>query len=224
MDYLSQHIESLIFSASSPIKVSDIKQALESAFDAKIQESEIIKAVDQLREKYADESFAFGIEHIAGGFQFLSKAPYFNTIGEYIKHEANKRLSRAALETLAIIAYKQPVIKSEIEKIRGVSCDYTVQKLLDKELVEILGRDDGPGRPLIYGTSKKFMDYFGISGVKDLPQLKDFANPDEEIGLPKDIVEDSTESEPKKIIIDQSESAEGDGLAEDTSIQPSPSE
>lgn len=225
MDYLLQHIESLIFSSAKPIKFSEIKLALETAFEAEIIREEIERSILALIEKYKDESYSFEIVEIAEGYQFLSKPAYFQTIGEYIKQEANTKLSRSALETLAIIAYKQPVAKSEIEKIRGVACDYTVQKLLEKELLEILGRDDGPGRPLIYGTSKKFMDYFGISGVQDLPQLKDFSNSDDQIGAPIDITEDSSRSIPKIYISDsEGEESDLDGLAADTSIQPSPSE
>ena len=103
-------------------------------------------------------------------------------MGEYLKALTNKRLSKASLETLAIIAYKQPVTKPEIEQIRGVNCDYTTQKLLEKGLIEIQGRDDGPGRPLIYTTSIKFMDYFGLKSMKDLPGIKDFEMSDNKVG------------------------------------------
>jgi len=99
-----------------------------------------------------------------------------------LRQTTKKRLSRAAMETLSIIAYKQPVTKSEMEKIRGVSCDYAVQKLLEKELVDIKGRSDGPGKPLLYGTSEKFMDYFGLKNLGELPKPKDFKEPDSEIG------------------------------------------
>jgi segregation and condensation protein B len=112
----------------------------------------------------------------------LTKPAFHHTVGTYLKLTTRKRLSRAALETLAIVAYKQPVPKSELEKIRGVNCDYALQKLLEKELVSIVGRSEGPGRPLLYGTSQKFMDYFGLKGLEDLPRPKDFKEPDQEIG------------------------------------------
>jgi segregation and condensation protein B len=99
-----------------------------------------------------------------------------------LKQQSRRRLSNSALETLSIIAYKQPVIKSEIEKIRGVNCDYSIQKLLEKELIEIRGKSDAVGRPLIYGTSAKFMEYFGINDLKDLPTPKDFAPEENTIG------------------------------------------
>ena len=112
----------------------------------------------------------------------MTKGAYHGVIGTWLKQTTKKRLSQAAIETLSIIAYKQPVSKTEIEQIRGVSSDYSLQKLLEKELVSITGRSDGPGRPLLYGTSIKFMDYFGLKDLSDLPRPKDFKDPDQEIG------------------------------------------
>lgn len=230
LDYLSQHIEALIFSAPKTIKFDEIREALQTAFDTKIKKADLQKSLDELVEKYKDDQFAFEIINIAEGYQFLTKSLYFTSIAEYIKLEAKRKLSKAALETLAIIAYKEPVPKSEAEKIRGVSCDYTVQKLLEKELIEIKGRSEGPGRPLLYGTSKKFLDYFGISGKKDLPQLKDFAAPDSEIGDPKGI-EEVTDKEKNEG--DSTEVATADGevtvleegsVSEDATDKPTPSE
>ena len=139
-------------------------------------------AMNQTEERFAKEESAIELVEIGGGYQFMTKGAYHSVIATWLKRTTNKRLSKAALETLAIIAYKQPVTKSEAEAIRGVSCDYSLQKLLEKELVSIIGRSDGPGRPLLYGTSAKFMDYFGLKNLKDLPQPKDFRNPDNEIG------------------------------------------
>ncbi len=226
MDYLSQHIEALIFSAPKTIKFEEIKDALQTAFDTKIKNADLQKSLDELEAKYKDEQYAFEIINIAEGYQFLTKSLYFNSIAEYIKLEAKRKLSKAALETLAIIAYKEPVPKSEAEKIRGVACDYTVQKLLEKELIEIKGRSDGPGRPLLYGTSKKFLDYFGISSKNDLPQLKDFAAPDSEIGEPKSIDEKFTEDNPSDVATSESEVTVTDAgsVSEDASDKPTPSE
>ncbi len=182
MEYLAQHIESLIFVAENPITLKEIKACLDETFESKFNETEIEEAIQQLMTRYEDEQFSFEIVEIAKGYQFLTKGAYFNTISTYLRQIMKKRLSRAALETLSIVAYKQPVTKSEIEKIRGVNCDYAVQKLLEKELVTIAGRSEGPGRPLLYGTSEKFMDYFGLKDLSALPKLKDFKTPDNEIG------------------------------------------
>ena len=182
MEYLIQHIESLIFAAESPISLKEIKACLENVFDIKFKESVLQETIEQLQERYLDDAFAFEIIAINDGYQFLTKGAYHNTVGEYLKLNTKKKLSRAALETISIIAYQQPTTKSELEKIRGVSCDYTVQKLLEKELIAIVGRSDSPGRPLLYGTSDKFMDYFGLKSLKDLPKLKDFKEPENVIG------------------------------------------
>ena len=99
-----------------------------------------------------------------------------------LKQNENKKLSKAAMETLSIIAYKQPVTKSEIEAIRGVNCDYAVQKLLERDLVDIIGRSEGPGRPLIFKTSTFFMNYFGLKSIKDLPSIKEFTDSENTIG------------------------------------------
>ncbi len=181
-DQLEQQIEALIFASETPITLKEIKAALEEAFETSFEREEIEQAIGRLQERYADEAFAIEVVPIAGGYQFLSKGAYHPVIGVWLKQRMKKRLSRAALETLAIIAYKQPVTKSEMEKIRGVSCDYSVQKLLEKELVSIVGRSEGPGKPLLYATSEKFMDYFGIKDIGDLPKPKDFKMPDSEIG------------------------------------------
>ena len=182
MDYLEQHIESLIFTGETPVSIADIRQCLTEVFSQSFNDQIILEAIEQLITKYQDERFSMEIVEIDHGFQFLTKGTYHKTVGQLLKINSNKKLSRAALETISIIAYKQPVSKSDIEKVRGVSCDYTIQKLLEKELVSIVGRSDGPGRPLLYGTSTKFMDYFGLKGVNDLPKLKEFKVPESEIG------------------------------------------
>ena len=167
---------------------------LEASFEIKLKEEDLLMAIEALKAKYQTDDFAIEIVEISEGFQFLTKGAYHPIVGQYLKLTTRKRLSRAALETLSIIAYKQPVSKGEVEKIRGVSCDYAVQKLLEKELVSIIGRSDGPGRPLLYGTSDKFMDYFGLKSVADLPKPKEFKEPDNSIGEQAPI-EESIESE-----------------------------
>ncbi len=194
MERLALHIESLIFSSEHTISLAQIKTCVEETLDQTYKNVEIKKALDVLIEKYNSEEFSFEIVEIASGFKFLTKGSYHNTVSTLIKKNNQKRLSKAALETLAIIAYKQPVTKSDVEGIRGVNADYTIQKLLEKELVAIAGRGDGPGRPLLYTTSDKFMDYFGIKDVGSLPKLKDLKVPEIQIGEPAPIEEDYVES------------------------------
>lgn len=149
--------------------------------------SDILGSVQRLRDKYALEEYSFQIEEINEAFLFMTKPLFHDTVTTLLKEKSNKRLSKVALETLSIIAYKQPASKTDIESIRGVNADYTVQKLLDKELIEISGRGEGPGKPLLYRTSEKFMDYFGLKSMKDLPTLKEFEENQERIGEPSPI-------------------------------------
>lgn len=186
MDFLINHIEALIFCSPKPLSLAEIQRCLSEMFEADIPEEDITKAIDQLMERYEDEHFSFQIFKSGGGYQFLTKPAYQASIGILLKQQSKKRLSTSALETLSIIAYKQPITKSEIEAIRGVNCDYTVNKLLEKELVEIKGKAETIGRPMLYGTSPNFMEYFGINDLKDLPTPKDFTKEQNEIGEEKD--------------------------------------
>ncbi len=203
MKHLLQHIEALIFVAEQPIKLSEIIDCLnlevgEDDKKPKITEKEVLELLEELLLKYNDETYAFKIEKTGGGYQFLTKKAYYEITSAFLNQKMKRRLTNAAIETLAIIAYKQPIIKSEIEKIRGVNSDYTVQKLMEKELVEISGRSDEPGRPLLYSTSQFFMDYFGINDISDLPKLKEFAQLENEIGEKTDIETVSFSNEQKR--------------------------
>ena len=182
LNFLQNHVEALIFCSPQPVRVAEIQQCLSEMFGAEVPHGDIENAITTLTLKYEPDEHTFGIQAIAGGYQFLTKPAYQASIGILLKQTAKKRLSTAALETVAIIAYKQPITRAELEQIRGVNCDYAVQKLLDKELVEITGKAETVGRPLLYGTSRKFMEYFGIQSLKDLPQPKDFAATENEIG------------------------------------------
>ena len=180
--HLQLHAESLIFASEEPITIKELKDCLSEVTQTSISSAEIEEVVDAIAARYASENFAFELANIAGGYQFLTKGAYHATVGVHLKLSTRKRLSRSALETLAIIAYKQPVARVELEKIRGVNCDYAVQKLLEKELIEIRGREEAPGRPLLYGTTHKFMDYFGLGSLSELPTPRDFRQPDSEVG------------------------------------------
>src|SRR5690349_21707229 len=143
-------------------------------FGADIPEDDITGAIQRLEEKFKADEFSFQLFKTGGGFQFLTKPAYQSSIGILLKQQSKKRLSTSAMETLSIIAYKQPISKTEIENIRGVNCDYAVQKLLDKGLIEITGKAETIGRPMLYGTTPKFMEYFGINELTELPTPKDF--------------------------------------------------
>lgn len=191
MDFLQNHIEALIFCSPVPIKISEIKGCLSEMFNAEVPEDDISGAIQRLEEKYQSDDFSFQLFRSAGGYQFLTKPAYQASIGIMLKQQSKKRLSTSAMETLSIVAYKQPISKSEIENIRGVNCDYAVQKLLDKGLIEITGKAETIGRPMLYGTTPKFMEYFGINDISELPTPKEFVAEVNSIGENVDQQEDN---------------------------------
>lgn len=164
----------------------EIEDCLREMFDAEIPSNDISNGLNTIQEKFAADDFSMELVKSGGGYQFLTKPAYRASIGILLKQQSKKRLSNAALETLSIIVYKQPITKSETEQIRGVNCDYAIQKLLEKELVEVKGKSDGVGRPILYGTGQRFMDYFGINDLKELPVPKDFSTGENTIGEEKE--------------------------------------
>jgi segregation and condensation protein B len=171
------HIEVLIFASEKPLTSADVLELINNAFgfmEERATKEQVEAALEGIREKYSAEFYPFEVKQSGGGWQFLTKSMYHPTVAQLNGEKYLKRLSNAALETLSIIAYKQPITKGEIEAIRGVNSDYSIQKLLEKELIIISGRNENlPGRPLVYATSQNFMDYFGINSSDDLPQIKE---------------------------------------------------
>lgn len=171
------HIEALVFASEKPLTSTDITELINNAFgfmENRISQDQVEASLEGIQEKYSTDFYAFEMRQSGGGWQFLTKPEFHTTISQLNGDKFIKRLSNAALETLSIIAYKQPITKGEIESIRGVNSDYSVQKLLEKELIVITGRDENaPGKPLIYQTSKGFMDYFGLNSPDDLPKIKE---------------------------------------------------
>ncbi|WP_116106838.1 SMC-Scp complex subunit ScpB [Lewinella sp. IMCC34191] len=191
MQSLPQHVEALIFAAPQPITLEEMRAVLRESVGVEFNDETLLQAIEELRRRYDHAEHSFEVVAIAGGYQFMTKGTYHQTIGTHLRQQSTKKLSRSALETLSIIAYKQPVTRSDLEKIRGVSCDYAIQKLLEKELVTITGRADSVGKPLLYGVTEKFMDYFGIRSMNDLPQPKEFKLPENTIGEPEEMMVDS---------------------------------
>jgi segregation and condensation protein B len=166
---LSSIIESLLFVSENPLTVDQIRQALIST-DPKL----IREALVQLEAYHEAREGGFYLAQVAGGYQFRTRPEYGEYIRRLMKPPAT-RLSKAALETLAIIAYKQPLIRSDIEHIRGVDSGGVLRMLLERKLVRILGRKEIPGRPMIYATTKKFLEMFGLKDLKDLPTPQEIA-------------------------------------------------
>lgn len=174
---LLPHIEALIFASDKPIAEPEIEEYLNKALafmENRATPGQVEEGIKAIQKKYSSSFYPFEIVRSGGGWQFLTKKEYHKTIAQMFGDKFLKKLSVASLETLSIIAYEQPVTKSEIELIRGVNCDYAVQKLLEKELIVIAGRkEDAIGKPLIYITSRSFMDYFGINSSEELPKIKE---------------------------------------------------
>ena len=167
-------LEALLFSTHHPLT----GQRLGELLDIKSQKA-IRKAVQDLNKQYEDSARTFRIEQVAGGYQLLSLPEYGDILKRLHQREADAKLSKAALETLAIIAYKQPILRADIEAIRGVACGETIRSLMEKHLVNIAGRAEEPGRPILYGTTKRFLQLFGMNNLKDLPQSEELPKPKE---------------------------------------------
>lgn len=173
MENITKHIEALIFASEQSITQKDISLVLQEIYDVSPSLAELQEHLNAIVSKYNDDEFPFSVVEINGGYQFLTKSAYHLTVHKLQTQRSKKKLSQAALETLSIIAYKQPVTKLDVEQIRGVNCDYTIQKLLEKDLIAISGKAKAIGKPLLYSTSTTFMDYFGINSAAELPQIKD---------------------------------------------------
>ncbi len=167
--YIKGAIETLLFVSEKPITLDQIKAVLET-----VNMADIKKTIQSLQKEYEDQERGMTLVEIAGGFQMMSNPQYAQYLRNFYKTRHKEKLSKPALETLAIVAYKQPVTRSDVELIRGVNSDAVVAHLADKELVKVVGRKDIPGRPFIYGTTKQFLEYFGLKSLEDLPRLEEF--------------------------------------------------
>lgn len=169
MDDIKNIIESLLLVSEEPLTVDRIKDILVQA-----EKKEIQKALGELASEYENRKGGFFLREVAGGYQIRTRPEYSEWIKRLIQPKP-ARLSKAALETLAIIAYKQPIIRNDIEHIRGVSCGNILRMLLERKLVRVLGRKTIPGRPLIYATTKQFLEVFELRNLEDLPTPKEIS-------------------------------------------------
>ncbi len=166
-----QHIiEAMLFAVDEPISIQKFKSILPQNPDAR----KIKSAIENANKNLSAQGHPFEIIEVAGGFQFKT-VPYYHTwIKQLFKEKSHRKISQSGLETLAIIAYKQPITKAEIESIRGVSSDGSMKTLLERRLINISGRSDKPGRPLLYSTTDDFLKHFGLNSKKDLPSMQEF--------------------------------------------------
>lgn len=205
----SHIVEALLFASEVPMKPDQILDLWEDeAYSAFEMNSEVLEQVIALlEEKYKDPAYVFELRRIDGGFQLYTKREFYPFLRPAAVMRNQKKLSRASLETLSIIAYRQPITKTEVEFVRGVNCDYAVRKLLDQNLVEILGRSEAAGRPLLYGTSHYFMEYFGLNDLKDLPKLEEVS------------IDEGTFQQQFKVYLEETDSGNGKVAA----VAPAPS-
>jgi segregation and condensation protein B len=187
--HLKRVVEALIFASDEPLSLQQIRLVLHDhssgAREFERVTVDLLKdVVDGLNREYEASKHAYRIIEIAGGVQFATLPMHARWIGRLFRERARRRMTQAALETLSIIAYRQPVSTPEIEYIRGVNVDGVVRSLLEKELITIVGRGEGVGRPLLYGTTQKFLKHFGLRGLADLPKPREIAEIMKELGGP----------------------------------------
>lgn len=184
-EFLKQIVEALIFASDVPLSAEQLK-----GYIGGTTVSEVKKAVETLNIEYSQTNRAFHIIRVAGGFQIVTRETYAQWVKKLFQKRIKSKLSPAALETLSVIAFKQPVPKSTIEAIRGVNCDGVVRTLLERKLITISGRSEGQGRALLYRTTKEFLRYFGINDISDLPKPREIEELlKDEKNLPQDAVE-----------------------------------
>ena len=174
-------LQSLLFSSPNPLKEDEICAVIQKEHE-NISSVSILEALKELMYETQEEKFGIEIQVTGSGYSFVSKPKYYPYILNYIEAIQKRRLSKSALETLSIVAFQPDCTKADIEIIRGVSADYAIDKLLERELVEISGRKDSPGQPTMYRTTDKFLDYFGIHSIEDLPKLKELQTQENELG------------------------------------------
>ena len=161
-------LEALLFSTHHPLTAGRLAEMLELESTKPVK-----RAIRELNEQYVESDRSFRVEQVAGGYQLLTLPEFGEILKRLHQREVDAKLTKAALETLAIIAYKQPILRADIEAIRGVACGETIRSLMEKHLVRIDGRAEIPGRPILYGTTKRFLEVFGLNSLKDLPQGDD---------------------------------------------------
>ncbi|HRU06540.1 MAG TPA: SMC-Scp complex subunit ScpB, partial [Candidatus Brocadiia bacterium] len=160
-------LEALLVAADQPVSAARLAAILGRGVDTR----KVRKLIEALRGEYDAQGRAFQIEEIAEGFQILTRPEYHDWVAELRRGRREERLTASAVETLAIVAFKQPVLRAEVDDIRGVHCGPILRALMEKNLIKIVGRKDVPGRPLLYGTSRRFLEVFGLKSLRELPEL-----------------------------------------------------
>lgn len=206
-------IEALLFISEKPLLLEQIKTALEGADTPKIRE-----IILELKNEYEDGLRGLRIEEVAGGFRMVTSPDTATVLKKFYKQRDSQRLSAQALETLAIIAYKQPVTRLDIESLRGVNVDGVVKTLLEKNLIRIAGKKDIIGRPFVYGTTRQFLEYFGLKSLDDLPRLEEFTKTMDDPAAAATLL--SLSNRPQENILTEEKKDGEFGRAEEANRQP----
>ncbi len=175
MTSIKKVVEALIFSSDRPLTLKQLKDIIneeKSTSGLAVDMKKLEAAIGELMEQYEGDEYSYRLMEIAGGYRFATKKEYAVWLAKLNKEKLKRKLSQSALETLAIIAYNQPITRAEIEYVRGVNVDYIVGALLEKDLITIRGRAETLGRPMLYGTTNTFLEYIGVASINDLPPLK----------------------------------------------------
>jgi len=171
---LSSVIEALIFASNEPLSASKIRNVIiDNEQNFEISEETVDEFIQLLNQRYEESGCSFRIERIGGGYTFLTQKKYHYWLSVFQHENAYRKLSQSATETLSIVAYRQPITKPEVDQIRGVDSGYILRQLMEKALIEVAGRGDGPGKPLVYKTSRHFLRHFGLNSVQDLPKPRE---------------------------------------------------
>ncbi|MEX0685437.1 MAG: SMC-Scp complex subunit ScpB [Balneolales bacterium] len=190
---LTSIVEAILFSSDKPLTPEEINKVIQSTLvNAVLKIEDVEAAINALNSEYEDGARAFSIHYIGGGYSFATKPEFHPWLKSFQHQNANRKISQSALETLAIIAYKQPVTKPEVDNLRGVDSGYIVRQLLEKNLIEVAGRYDGPGRALLYRTSSIFLAHFGINSISDLPKPREI----------EEILKDDDMAEHRQLMMD----------------------
>ena len=192
---LSSVIEALIFASEEPISGQKIKSIIvENEEQIEISDETVSDFVDKLNTRYDENGLSFRIERIAKGYTFVTQKKFHYWLSIFQHENAYRKLSQSAIESLAIVAYKQPITKPEVDQIRGVDSGYILRQLMEKALIEVSGRSDSPGKPLLYTTTSHFLRHFGINSVEELPKPREI----------EEILKDDDMAEHRQLLLEQS--------------------
>ncbi len=189
-----QLVEALLIASDVPLTPERLKECIDDGHKV-----DLAATVEELNERYKANQHAFYIMPVGKGFQIVTINQYENVVRNYINRNVRARLTYAALETLAVIAYKQPISKPEIERVRGVNCSAVLSTLLERELITVSGRSDAPGRPLLYATTEEFLRYFGLATPADLPRTREldelFSHGENQPQSLEELIQDKTQEQ-----------------------------